>query len=131
MLGLMSPSMRLRTMFGCFHLPSTLRSKYSSASLATVMTVRAASIFASATGLRSCFSPATSWSDLRTVVGWGGMVFNLQKREARINTGFAGRLRVASDALKPYSMFCTCSRICSIATFISTATVVSSRLVPN
>ena len=36
------------------------------------------------------------------------MLFNLQKRETRINTGFAGRLRVASDAVKRYSMFCTC-----------------------
>jgi hypothetical protein len=35
------------------------------------------------------------------------MLFNLLKRETRINSGFSGRLWVASDAVKPYSMFCT------------------------
>ena len=35
------------------------------------------------------------------------MLFNLLKRETRINTGFADRLWVASDAVKRHSMFCT------------------------
>jgi hypothetical protein len=42
--GLMSFSMRLRTMFGCFQRPLIMRSKYSSASWTTVMTLRAASV---------------------------------------------------------------------------------------
>lgn len=45
-----------------------------------------------------------------------------------------GVLGVARDPRKPYSMFCTCSRICSISTFMSTEMRVSSRdadLEPN
>jgi hypothetical protein len=57
----MSFSMRLRTMLGCFQRPLIMRSKYSSASWPTVVTLRAASMRARAVDLRSCFSPATSW----------------------------------------------------------------------
>ena len=56
----MSFSMRQRTMFGCFQRPLIMRSKYSSASWPTVVTLRAASMRARAVDLRSCFSPATS-----------------------------------------------------------------------
>ena len=57
----MSFSMRLRTMFGCFQRPLIMRSKYSSASRPTVVTLCAVSMRASAVDLRSCLSPATSW----------------------------------------------------------------------
>jgi hypothetical protein len=41
------------------------------------------------------------------VLGWGGPLFNLLKRQARVNAGLSGRLGVSRDPVKPHSKFCT------------------------
>src|SRR5574337_783717 len=58
-------------------------------------------------------------------MGWAA-VQPPETLEARVNAGLSGRLGGSRDPLKPHSMFCTCARICSISTFISTETLVSS-----